>query len=326
MNLTKAKVRSFSRLGQRATFFGIAIQEIANEKEDMCVITADLAQLSNLIRFSEEHPDKFLNVGIAEQNMIGIASGMAMEGTLVYATTYASFIAVRDLEHVRQHLSNLKLNVKLIGTAAGVVAAGAGISHWASEDVSFLRSLPNMVVMSAADSLEAYYMALYSAEYDGPMYIRLNGVPNSPMIYDENYEFKPFNIDILKKGKDVAIIATGLMVNEALEASKILESEGITCTVANMHTIKPIDKKTLDMLFANHKIIVTAEEHSIIGGIGSAVAEYKSTLENMPIQLFLGFPDSFLTAGSSQQIWEKFGITAPQIAEKIREKMNDINK
>ena len=317
MSLTKAKVRSFSRLGQRATFFGVAMPEIADQKDDMCVITADLAQLSNLTRFADEHPDKFLNVGIAEQNMIGIASGLAMEGTLVYATTYASFIAVRDLEHVRQHLSNLKLNVKLIGTAAGVVAARSGVAHWASEDVSFIRSLPNMVVMSAADSLEAYHMAFFSAEYEGPMYIRLNGVPNSPMVYDENYTFEPFKIDVIKEGRDVAIIGTGLMVNEALEASKLLEAEEISCTVANMHTVKPIDKETLEKLFRNHKMIATVEEHNVIGGIGSAVAEYKATLNNTPKQLFFGFPDSFTEAGTSQYIWEKFGITASQIAERI---------
>ena len=321
MSLTRAKVRSFSRLGQRATFFGVAMPEIAENNDDMCVITADLAQLSNLNRFAEQFPDKFLNVGIAEQNMIGVASGMAMEGTLVYATTYASFIAVRDLEHVRQHLSNLNLNVKLIGTAAGVVAARSGVAHWASEDVSFMRSLPHMVVMSAADSLEAYHMAFFSAEYEGPMYIRINGVPNSPMVYDENYKFEPFKISILKEGTDVALIGTGLMVNEALEASKLLETEGISCTVANMHTVKPIDKETLDKIFANHKLIATVEEHNVIGGIGSAVAEYKATLDCTPRQLFFGFPDSFTEAGTSQYIWEKFGITAPQIAERVKNEL-----
>ena len=155
MNITKGLVRSWSRLGQRATFFGIAMHEIAKERDDLMVVTADLAQLSNLNSFAEKFPDKFLNVGIAEQNMIGISAGMAMEGYNVYATTYASFIAVRDLEHVRQHLSNLNLNVKLIGTAAGVVAARSGVAHWASEDVTFMRALPGMMVMSAADSLEA---------------------------------------------------------------------------------------------------------------------------------------------------------------------------
>lgn len=324
MNITKGLIRSWSRLGQRGTFFGVAMPEIAKEKENLMVVTADLAQLSNLSRFAEQFPDKFLNVGIAEQNMIGVSAGLAMEGYLVYATTYASFIAVRDLEHVRQHLSNLNLNVKLIGTAAGVVAARSGVAHWASEDVTFMRALPGMMVMSAADSLEAFEMALYSARHKGPMYIRLNGVPNCPMVYDESYEFEPEKISILQKGEDVALIGTGLMVHEAQETAKILADSGISCTVANMHTIKPIDKTTLKELFDSHKLIVTMEEHNIIGGMGSAVAEYKATLEHTPQQIFIGFPDSFTKAGTSLYIWEQFGITAPQVAERVKKAFRGI--
>lgn len=321
MNITKGKVRSWARLGQRATFFANAMPEIAKEKDDLMVLTADLAQLSNLGRFAEQYPDKFLNVGIAEQNMIGVAAGLAMEGYTVFATTYASFIAVRDLEHVRQHLSNLNLNVKLIGTAAGVVAARSGVAHWASEDITFMRALPGMMVMSAADCVEAYEMAYYAAEHKGPVYIRLNGVPDCPAVYDENYVFEPEKLSIIKTGNDVALIGTGLMVNEALKTADILEQNGISCTVANMHTIKPIDKDGLNKLFREHRLIVTMEEHSIIGGMGSAVAEYKATLDNMPRQIFIGFPDSFTKAGTPQYIWEQFGITVPQAAERIKKEL-----
>lgn len=318
---TKGQVRSWSRLGQRATFFGIAMHELAKEDKSIMMVTADLAQLSNLTHFAEQFPDQFLNVGIAEQNMIGISAGLAMEGYNVYATTYASFIAVRDLEHVRQHLSNLNLNVKLIGTAAGVVAARSGVAHWASEDVTFMRALPNMTVMSAADCVEAYEMAVYSAKHKGPMYIRINGVPDCPMVYNENYDFNPYKIDILQKGTDVALIGSGLMVHEAQETAKILEQNGISCTVANMHTIKPIDKDTLKDIFESHKLIVTMEEHNIVGGMGSAVAEYKATLANTPRQIFIGFPDAFTNAGTTRYIWENFGITAPQVAEKIKKEI-----
>lgn len=318
MNATKGLVRSWSRLGQRATFFGIAMPELAKEDKNIMVVTADLAQLSNLTSFAEKFPEQFLNVGIAEQNMIGISAGLAMEGYNVYATTYASFIAVRDLEHIRQHLSNLNLNVKLIGTAAGVVAARSGVAHWASEDVTFMRALPGMTVMSAADSLEAYQMAVYSAKHNGPLYIRINGVPNCPIVYDENYAFEPQKLSILQKGEDVALIGTGLMVHEALETAKILAEDGITSTVANMHTIKPIDKEGLKKLFDSHELIVTMEEHTIIGGMGSAVAEFKAAFDNMPRQMFVGFPDSFTKAGTTQYIWKQFGITAPQIAGRIK--------
>ena len=321
MSITKAQIRAWSRLGQRATFFGVAMTEIAKEDNDLMVVTADLAQLSNLSRFSEQFPDKFLNVGIAEQNMIGISAGLAMEGFNVYATTYASFIAVRDLEHVRQHLSNLKLNVKLIGTAAGVVAARSGVAHWASEDITFMRALPEMTVMNAADCLQAYEMAMYSAKHNGPLYIRLNGVPNCPIVYDENYKFDPHKIDILREGEDVVLIGTGLMVHEAVKTAELLKNEGISCTVANLHTIKPLDKKTLNDLFSSHKLIVTMEEHSVIGGMGSAVAEYKATLDRAPKQLFIGFNDRFTKSGNSQYIWEQFGITAPQVSELIKQEL-----
>lgn len=321
MSITKGQVRSWSRLGQRATFFGVAIPKLVKENSDIMVVTADLAQLSNLNRFADQFPDNFLNVGIAEQNMIGVSAGLAMEGYLVYATTYASFIAVRDLEHVRQHLSNLKLNVKLIGTAAGVVAARSGVAHWASEDIAFMRALPEMMVMSAADSTEAYEMAGYSTVHKGPMYIRINGAPNCPIVYDETYKFEPEKISILKRGTDVALIGHGLMVHEAMETAKILEENGISCTVANMHTIKPIDKETLREIFNDHRLIVTMEEHNIIGGMGSAVAEYKATLDNTPRQIFIGFPDSFIKAGTTQYIWEQFGITASLVAEKIQDEL-----
>lgn len=321
MNITKSVVRSWSRLGQRATFFGIAMPEIAKQNDDLMVVTADLAQLSNLTKFREQFPDKFLNVGIAEQNMIGISAGLAMEGYNVFATTYASFIAVRDIEHVRQHLSNLDLNVKLIGTAAGVVAARSGVAHWATEDMTFMRALPRMTVMSAADSLEAYRMAMFSAEHKGPVYIRLNGVPNCPQVYDESYVFEPEKLSIVRKGTDAAVIASGMMVHEALEAAKIIEDEGISCTVANMHTIKPVDKEGLRKLFNEHRLIVTVEEHNVIGGMGSAVAEYKATLGNTPRQVFIGFQDSFCKAGVQRYVWEQAGLTDVMIAEKIRSEL-----
>lgn len=317
MKINKAAIRTWSMLGQRGTFFGIAMPEIAKEKENLKLLTADLSLLSGMDRYIKSYPEKFLNVGIAEQNMIGIAAGLAMEGDCVFATTYASFIAVRSLEHVRQHLSHLQCNVKIVGSAAGVVAARSGISHWATEDLAFMRALPNLTVLSAADSTEALKMAFYAAKTDKPVYIRLSGGLNCPVVYKEDYEFQAGKAVYLKEGKQVAIIATGLMVAEALKAADILEEKGISCTVVNFHTIKPLDKEALARIFANHDLIVTVEEHNIIGGMGSAVAEYKATLANTPRQVFIGFPDSFAEAGTQQYIWEQKGLTDVQIAERI---------
>lgn len=321
MKISSVTLKTWSKLGQRGTFFGIAMPEIAKEKEEVRLLTADLSLLSGMDRFIKSYPDKFLNVGIAEQNMIGIASGLAMEGRNVFTTTYASFIAVRSLEHVRQHLSNMQCNVKVIGTAAGVVAAKSGVSHWATEDLAFMRVLPNLTVMSAADSLEAYKMAKFASEYEGPVYIRLSGGTNCPQVYQTDYEFVCGKMVELKQGDDVAILATGLMVSEALKAAEILEEKGVSCSVLNVHTIKPLDKEKLDEIFEKYKLIVSVEEHNILGGLGSAIAEYKATKINTPRQIFIGFPDSFAIAGAQRYIWEQKGMLGEQIAERIAEEV-----
>lgn len=319
MNVTPINIKAWARLGQRGAFFGIALPEIGAKKENLKLLTADLAILSGMDRFEKSYPEKFLNVGIAEQNMIGIAAGLAMDGDCVFTTTYASFIAVRSLEHVRQHLSHLQCNVKIIGTAAGVVAAKSGVSHWATEDMAFMRALPNLMVLSAADSLEAIKMAEYAASNDKPMYIRLSGGLNSPIVYNEDYDFEPGRVVQLKPGSGVAVIATGLMVSEALKAAELLRGKGVECAVYNMHTIKPLDCEGLDKIFADYDLIVTIEEHNIVGGMGSAIAEYKATKSNMPRQIFIGVPDSFEEAGSQRFVWSEIGLTDVQIAERIQQ-------
>ena len=318
MKITPVNIKTWARLGQRGAFFGIALPEIAENKDNLKLLTADLAILSGMDRFEKKYPNQFLNVGIAEQNMIGIAAGLAMEGDCVFTTTYSSFIAVRSLEHVRQHLSYLQCNVKVVGSAAGVVAAKSGVSHWATEDLAFMRALPNLKVLSPADSLEAIKMAEYAANVDGPMYIRLSGGLNCPIVYQSDYEFIPGKLIQLKKGEKIAVITTGLMVNEVIKASNALGEQGIECAVYNMHTIKPIDTEGLDKIFAEYSLIVTVEEHNVIGGMGSAIAEYKATKLNTPRQLFLGFPDSFTDAGSQRFVWSQAGLTDIQIADTIR--------
>ena len=319
MVIKASSIRTWSRLGQRGSVFAIALPEIAKTQEKLKLVTADLALLSGMDRFIAAYPDKFLNVGIAEQNMIGISAGLAMEGYTVFATTYASFLAVRSLEHIRQHLSHMQCNVKLIGSAAGVVAAKSGVSHWATEDLAFMRVLPGMTVLSAADSLEAIKMAQYAASVPTPVYIRLSGGLNCPIVYQEDYTWEPGRLQQLAAGTDVAIIATGLMVHEALVAAGQLAKRGISAAVYNMHTIKPLDTAGLQRIFSDYPLVVTIEEHNVLGGMGSAVAEYKATLPNTPRQVMLGFQDTFLQAGSQTYIWQQAGLTAAQIAARIEE-------
>lgn len=321
MKVTPVNIRAWSKLGQRGAAFAIAMPEIASKKDNLKLLTADLALLSGMDRFRASYPEKFLNVGIAEQNMVGIAAGLAMEGDCVFATTYASFIAVRSLEHVRQHLSHLQCNVKVIGSAAGVVAAKSGVSHWATEDLAFTRVLPNMQVFSPADALETVKIMEYAASQDGPMYIRLSGGLNCPIVYKEDYVFEPGKLVPLSEGEDVAIIATGLMVHESLKAAEILREKNISASVYDMHTIKPLDEATLLEIFKKHNLIVTVEEHNIRGGMGSAIAEFKAGFANMPRQIFIGFPDSYAEAGAQRYIWEQVGLTQDAIACRIEEEL-----
>lgn len=317
MKITSANIRAWSRLGQRGAFFGVAMPEIAENNESVKLLTADLALLSGMDRYKTAYPERFLNVGIAEQNMIGIAAGLAMDGDCVFATTYSSFIAVRSLEHVRQHLAHMKCNVKIVGSAAGVVAAKSGISHWATEDIAFIRALPNITLLSAADSLEAIKMAEYAASVEEPIYIRLSGGLNCPIVYTDDYDFKPGKMVKCVDGQSVCIIATGLMVAESIKAAEILKEKGIDATVYNMHTIKPLDKEELEKIFDEYDLIVTVEEHNVIGGLGSAVAEYKATFSRTPRQVFIGFNDRYTEAGSQRFVWETNGLTDIQIADRI---------
>lgn len=326
MKVTPVNIRAWSKLGQRGAAFAIAMPEIASKKDNLKLLTADLALLSGMDRFRASYPEKFLNVGIAEQNMVGIASGLAMEGDCVFATTYASFIAVRSLEHVRQHLSHLQCNVKVIGSAAGVVAAKSGVSHWATEDLAFTRVLPNMQVFSPADALETIKIMEYAASQDGPMYIRLSGGLNCPIVYKEDYVFEPGKLVPLSEGEDVAIIATGLMVHESLKAAEILREKNISASVYDMHTIKPLDEATLLEIFKKHNLIVTVEEHNIRGGMGSAIAEFKAGFANMPRQIFIGFPDSYAEAGAQRYIWEQIGLTHEAIACRIEDEIKNISR
>lgn len=337
MKVTSANIKKWSMLGQRGTIFGVALSAIAERKENLKLLTADLSLLSGMNRFAEQYPEKFLNVGIAEQNMIGIAAGLAMSGKTVFASTYASFIAVRSLEHVRQHLSYLECDVKLIGSSGGVVAAKSGVSHWATEDLAFTRVLPNMEVFSPADSLEAYKVAEYVADSGKPTYIRLSGALNCPIVYREDYEFVPGKIipiystekEIDEKSKHISVIATGLMVARSVDAIKRIEKDietgaisgGCSISVYNMPTIKPIDAKGLDKIFDESDLVITVEEHNIHGGMGSAVAEYKATKANTPKQVFIGFNDSFYPAGTQDFVLKEAGLSSDGIADRIIEEI-----
>lgn len=319
LEITPASVRQWSRLGSRGVF-GQAILSLGETLDSLMVLTADLRNSSGLDRFRISYPDKFINVGIAEQNMIGVAAGLAKEGYCAFATSFAPFIAMRSSEQVRMNMGYMNLNVKAVAIGSGLAMGMLGNSHYGLEDLAVMRSIPNITIVSPADCAEVVKTVYAAAAFDGPMYIRLTGVANGPIVYTQDYPFEIGRAITLREGSDITIIANGTMVYEALDAARALDEHGISSTVVNMHTVKPLDLAVIDKAIATSRMIVTIEEHSKIGGLGSAVAEYKCEWQNAPPQQLLGLPDAYGKAGEHRYLLDKYGLTGPQIALTVREK------
>ena len=295
--------------------YGKAICELA-ENKDIVVLDADLGNATKSISFKKVAPDRFFDMGIAEGDMIGTAAGLAASGKIPFASTFAIFAAGRAFEQIRNSVAYPKLNVKIAATHAGVTVGEDGGSHQAIEDISLMRSIPGMVVINPADAIEAEEVVKAAASYNGPVYIRL-GRAATPDIHNEEYKFELGKGEVLRNGKDVAIIATGIMTAKAIEAAEKLAADGVEATVINIATIKPIDKDLIIEVAKNTNKIVTVEEHSIIGGLGSAVAEVIS--ENYPVPLKrIGVNDVFGQSGDPTSLLNYYGLTAENIINTVK--------
>lgn len=296
--------------------YGNALKEFG-EKYDIVVLDADLSKSTKTDGFKKTYPDRFVNVGIAEANMMSTAAGIASCGKTVFASSFAIFAAGRAFEQVRNSICYPNLNVKIGATHAGISVGEDGGSHQAIEDISLMRSIPNMTVINPADSVEARAAVEAAILHDGPVYLRFGRLA-TPVIYDaENYTFELGKGKQLREGSDVAIIATGLMVPEALDAADTLAQEGIHARVIDIHTIKPIDKDIIIKAAKETPFIVTAEEHSIIGGLGSAVAEV--LCENAPAKLVrIGVQDEFGRSGDPYVLLKEYGLSAENIVRQVK--------
>jgi len=315
IDFSKRNIRIWSLLGPGGAL-STAAMELGEVKPEVQMMTADLNYYSGLKRFSKAYPGRLINVGIAEQNLIGVAAGLAKEGYMPFANTYASFCASRCADQIRVNMAYMKLPIKLIGLSAGLDAGVLGATHMAVEDLAVMRSLPNITVLSPADCTEIIKAVLASSETPDPTYIRLTGPMNMPIVYNEDYDFQIGKAVEIRPGRDICIIATGSMVYHAVSAAELLEMKGISCAVINMHTVKPLDTEAVDAML-DKKMIVTVEEASIIGGLGSAVAEYLALQKSRPYQIMLGIRDSFPTAGSYDYLLKQCRLTGEQIAEDI---------
>ena len=305
-------------MGQKGAASGIGMMELAKHDPDMRVVVADSVAIASLDRFNKSYPERVINAGISEQSMVGIAAGLSSEDNrAVYACTYAAFVLVKAIEFVRHNLAYHQFNVKLVGNSAGFAMETLSISHWATEDIAMARVLPNMTILSAADSLEAIKMVMAAHDVTGPVYIRLSGLLNCPIVHTKDIDYQIGKAITLREGDDVAIVATGMMVRESLDAAQLLVDNGIHCEVIDMHTIKPLDTMCIDRLIKKSRLIVSVEEHSIIGGLGGVLAEYMSEKENTPRLVRIGVKDFYCKLGDMRYCWEQYGLTAPQIADRI---------
>ena len=320
IEFNKRNARMWSIMGINPAIWSVAYAEVADNRDDTIVMTADLERYSGLQRTFQKWPNRCYNVGIAEQNMVGIGAGMAMEGKQVWMTTYAPFMSFRCADHVRHLMGNLNLNMKAIGSAAGFSAGFSGASLLAVSDIALMRSIPNMVVLCPADTMEAVKMILAISKTDAPCYMRFCGAVNLTMVYTDDYEFEIGKGIELVSGEKTAIIATGTgIVSEALKAGKMIaEKDGYQPTIVNMHTIKPLDTDLIEHLMEKHSTIVTLEEHSIIGGLGSAVAECVAKKGWNGLLKTIGIEDRVYVMGSRDFMLEQAGLTAEKIVEQIQ--------
>ena len=324
MDFKPASIRTLSMLGQRGAF-GQTLVDIASDNENIIALSADLCNTSGLDRFKKSYPDRFINVGIAEQNMVGIAAGLAARGKIPVATTFANFAALRACEQVRHFMGYMHENVKLVGFGAGFSFGMFGTTHYAVEDIAALRAINHLIILSPADCLSVVKATWAAAKIDEPIYLRLSGTMNNPIVYKEDFDFEIGKAITLREGTDIAVIATGSMVYNALKAAEKLEENGLSVRVVDMHTIKTLDVEVVKAA-CSAKLIVTVEEHSVRGGLGGAVAEALALERNKPPHLVVGTQNYYPHAGDFAYMQEIHGLTAEKIALKIKNTYQEITK
>ncbi|MFZ3172110.1 MAG: transketolase family protein [Carboxydocellales bacterium] len=296
--------------------YGKALKKLGAENKDIVVLDADLSKSTKTSEFAAEFPQRFFNIGIAEANMMGTAAGLAAAGKIPFASTFAMFATGRAFEQIRNSIAYTKLNVKIAASHAGLTVGEDGASHQAIEDISLMRSVPNMTVLVPSDGPETEACLRAAVEYKGPVYIRL-GRPAVPVLHSEDYKITIGQAETMRDGKDATVIATGIMVSMALEAAETLAGEGIFLRVINMHTIKPLDAAAVIAAAQATGAIVTAEEHNIIGGLGSAVAEV--VVENHPVPMErVGVKDTFGESGLPDELLKKYGLTTADVVAAVK--------
>lgn len=298
--------------------FGRAVLDLGARDPDVVYLTADGAVATGTKEFFERYPERAFNVGIAEQNLIGVAAGMASGGLTPIVGGYAPFLVFRSLEQIRDDAAYTKLNVTIGGIYAGISMSAGGSTHHTTEDIAMLRSIPNVTLLSPADAREAYKATVAAVDCPQTVFIRLGGRTPEPVLYPEEYEFGIGKAVTLREGSDAAIVATGSLVIHAVVASDILREEGLRVRVLNVHTIKPLDEEAVAKAARETGCVVTAEEHSVLGGLGGAVAEVLGDRCPVPLKR-VGINDIFASVGPLHQLQDKYGLTQEGMMSAVRE-------
>ena len=320
MEINEKNIKLWSSIGPRATF-GLSMLDLIKKYNDLMILTCDVSTSAGLDRFRKQHPDNYLDLGIAEQNLIGVAAGLATENFKVITTTFAPFQAIRCCEQIKVNLGYMKEKITMVGLASGLVLGNLGFTHCCIEDVGILRSIPNLKIISPSDSLETIKAIEASLNDQSSCYIRLTGGSNNPIINQKDYDFKIGKSILLTEGKDILIISAGSILNECIEVAETLKNENLSTTIINMHTIKPIDEEAIIKHAKNKKLIVTIEEHNIIGGLGSAVAETISKDNKISKLLRLGIQDSYSKSGSYNYLKKINRLVPEKIIEDIKKNL-----
>ncbi len=322
MEINDKNIKLLSTIGPRAAF-GLGVFEFAKDNKNLMVITCDVSTSAGLDRFRKKYPNQYIDLGIAEQNMIGVAAGLSSENFQVITTTFAPFQTMRCCEQIKVNLGYMGEKITMVGLASGLVLGNLGFTHCCVEDIGVLRSIPNLKIISPSDSLETIKAVEASLLEEQSCYIRLTGSANNPIINRKNYDFEIGKSITLREGNDVVIFAAGSILKECLLVADLLEEKKISTRVVNMHTIKPIDNLIIQETISSAKLIVTVEEHNLIGGLGSAVSEVLSTFRNTPPQLFLGVNDNYSKSGSYEYLKEYYGLSVNKILEEILKNLNE---
>ena len=309
-------IKLWSSLGMRATF-GLIAMELVKKNPNLMITTSDVSTSAGLDRFKNKYPKNYIDVGIAEQNLIGVSAGLASEGFKVISTTFAPFQTLRCCEQIKVNLGYMKHKICMVGLASGLVLGNLGFTHCCIEDIGSLRSIPNISIVVPSDPLELFKALNEAVDYKSSVYIRLTAGANSKIINNKDYEFKIGKALEVLPGRDVTIIGCGNILGNCLEAASALKEKKIQCSVINMHTVKPIDKEMVTKIANKNKLIVTVEEHNVIGGLGSSVAEALSGERNNCKLVRVGINDFYSSGGSYEYLKNIYGLSVEKIIETV---------